>query len=122
MGEALKEAFSDIFVLREKPGDPDRALVEGKFKSAHNVADRPAKLMASTFYALLGLADIDHRKPEAPPVPEPNKTIKESEETKEEPLAEGLRRAKPRQVCTTIFKYIYQQPKISKFLTQSSSP
>jgi hypothetical protein len=58
MGQALKEAYADLFVLRAHPSDADRPLLEGKFKSAHNVSDRVARLMASTFYALLPLADL----------------------------------------------------------------
>lgn len=59
LGEALKEAYSDIFVLRSHPTDKDRGVIEGKFKSVHNTGDRVAKLMASTFFSLLALADID---------------------------------------------------------------
>lgn len=59
MGQALKEAYSDLFVLRSKPSESDKALFEGKFKSAHNTTDRMAKMMASTFFTLLPLADID---------------------------------------------------------------
>lgn len=59
IGAAVREAYSDLFVLRSAPTDKDRALFEGKFKSTHNVNDRLAKLMASTFYSLLALADID---------------------------------------------------------------
>ena len=73
MAEALHEAYSDLFVINANPVDADRPLIEGKFKSAHNVSDRVAKLMAATFYALLSLADlrtqpspqIEAQKPEA---------------------------------------------------------
>jgi hypothetical protein len=58
MGSALKEAYADLFVIRAKPTEDDRGLIEGKFKSAHNVTDRVAKLMANTFFALLDLADL----------------------------------------------------------------
>jgi hypothetical protein len=59
LADALKQAYADVFVLRSKPSDADRALFEGKFKSTHNTSDRMAKLMASTFFALLPLADLD---------------------------------------------------------------
>ena len=49
LADALKQAYADLLVLRSKPSDGDRALFEGKFKSAHNTSDRMAKLMASTF-------------------------------------------------------------------------
>jgi hypothetical protein len=59
MGEALKETYSDIFLIKEKPSAADKALIEGKFKSYHNVSDTVAGLMSKTFYALLDLADLD---------------------------------------------------------------
>lgn len=59
MGEALKEAYSDIFLIKSKPTATDKALVEGKFKSYHNSSDVVASLMSKTFYALLELADLD---------------------------------------------------------------
>lgn len=59
MAEALKEAYGDLFVIKEKPTkDTDRQAIEGKFKSAHNIGDRVATLMANTFFALLDLADF----------------------------------------------------------------
>lgn len=60
MGDALKEAYADLFVIKSHPSEKDRGLIEGKFKSAHNVTDRPSELMARTFLALLKLANIDH--------------------------------------------------------------
>ena len=56
MAEALREAYGDLFTIKAEPTDADRALIEGKFKSAHNTSERVAKLMASTFHALLPLA------------------------------------------------------------------
>lgn len=71
LGEALKEAYADLFVIKAHPTDKDKELIEGKFKSAHNATDRPAELMAKTFFALLKLAEIDHSAPETKrPVPE----------------------------------------------------
>jgi len=59
MSQALREAYSDIFTLKSRPSDRDKALVQGKFKSTHNSSENTAKLMANTFFALLGLADLD---------------------------------------------------------------
>jgi hypothetical protein len=59
MGESIKEAYSDIFLIKEKPSPADKSLVEGKFKSYHNASDTVAGLMTKTFYALLELADLD---------------------------------------------------------------
>lgn len=58
MAEALREAYGDLFTIKASPTEGDRALIEGKFKSVHNATPNTAKLMASTFYALLGLADL----------------------------------------------------------------
>jgi len=59
MGEALKETYSDIFLIKAKPSNSDNALIKGKFKSYHNASDTVAGLMTKTFYALLYLADLD---------------------------------------------------------------
>jgi hypothetical protein len=58
MGQALRETYSDLFTIKAEPTDADRALIEGKFKSAHNTSERVSKLMANTFYSLLPLADL----------------------------------------------------------------
>lgn len=59
MGEALKESYSDIFLIKEKPTQADKPLIEGKFKSFHNTSDVVAGLMTKTFFALLDLADLN---------------------------------------------------------------
>jgi hypothetical protein len=61
MGEAINEAYSDIFLIKSKPTASDKALIEGKFKSYHNASDVVAGLMTKTFYALLDLAEIDSK-------------------------------------------------------------
>ncbi len=73
MGEALKEAYSDIFLIKSNPTVGDRKLIEGKFKSYHNSSDNVAGLMAKTFYALLDLASLnfDHPKPKKEITTEP---------------------------------------------------
>ena len=58
MAEALREAYADLFTIKANPTDADRELIEGKFKSVHNATPNTAKLMASTFYSLLDLADM----------------------------------------------------------------
>jgi hypothetical protein len=55
MGEALREAYGDLFTIKANPAAGDRKLIEGKFKSVHNASPITAKLMASTFYSLLEL-------------------------------------------------------------------
>jgi len=67
MGQAVREAYGDIFVLRSNPTDVDWPLIEGKFKSAHNKSENVAKLMASTFFALLAMADLNPPTLNTPP-------------------------------------------------------
>lgn len=59
MGEAIKEAYSDLFLIKSHPEEEDKDLIEGKFKSYHNTSDNVAKLMTKTFYSLLELADLE---------------------------------------------------------------
>ncbi|WP_372655972.1 DUF5343 domain-containing protein [Halobacteriovorax sp.] len=59
LGQTLKEAYSDLFVIIEKPSQSDRSQIEGKFKSNFNSTDDLAKRRASTFFALLEIADIE---------------------------------------------------------------
>lgn len=59
MGNALKDSYSDIFLIKEKPSASDRSLIEGKFKSYHNTSDIVAGLMTKTFFSLLDLADLN---------------------------------------------------------------
>lgn len=81
MGEALREAYADLFTIKANPTDADKPLIEGKFKSANNTSANVAKLMANTFYSLLELADlapspveIKEEKPPVPAEPPPVKT------------------------------------------------
>ena len=59
MAEALREAYEEIFHINERPTDKDRNTIEGMFKSEHNVSNSVARRQASTFFALLKLADLD---------------------------------------------------------------
>jgi hypothetical protein len=65
LGQAIKEAYEDLFHINERPSDTDKAAIEGKFKATHNVNDNIAELQARTFFALLKLADLDGTPPEA---------------------------------------------------------
>lgn len=66
MGEALREAYGDIFLIKEHPTQSEKEAIEGKFKSFHNASDHVAGLMTKTFFGLLNLADLS-RRPIAPP-------------------------------------------------------
>jgi hypothetical protein len=58
LGEALQEAYSDIFLIKNRPTQADAASIQGKFKSFHNASDNTASLMTKTFLGLLSQADI----------------------------------------------------------------
>jgi len=106
-------------VLRAKPTDQDKSLFEGKFKSAHNTTARMAKLMASTFFALLPLADLDSSTAK---ISEPKKDVqppKEEEMTRPRMRVHEAERVELAQVCITTFKSTCPLPKTSKFITPS---
>ncbi len=65
LGEAIRETYGDLFLIKENPTTSDRAAIEGKFKSFHNASDNVAGLMAKTFLALLPLAELNSRSPSA---------------------------------------------------------
>jgi hypothetical protein len=75
----LREAYGDLFTIKAEPGDADRALIEGKFKSSHNAGDRVAKLMSNTFLSLLNLADLKT------PAPVPTTEVKAEAPDRSEP-------------------------------------
>ena len=58
MADALREAYGDLFLIKQVPSNSDETAIEGKFKSFHNVSDNVASLMTKTFLALLPLADL----------------------------------------------------------------
>lgn len=74
MGQALRVAYSDIFLIKEHPTASDRAAVEGKFKSFHNASENVAGLMAKTFFGLLALADLSKKTGSVPTSTEPKQT------------------------------------------------
>ena len=90
MGEALKEAYSDIFLIKEKPSTSDKDLILGKFKSYHNTSDNVAKLHLNTFYSLLDLANLDS-KVSKPAVQTENEREKEKEKFEEKQTKEKLK-------------------------------
>jgi len=59
MAKAIREAYEDLFLIKEHPTKSDKKAVEGKFKSYHNVSNNLAQLMTTTFFALLDLADLE---------------------------------------------------------------
>jgi hypothetical protein len=95
MAEALKEAYSDIFLIKAKPSSSDRKAIEGKFKSFHNVSDNLADLMCKTFLGLLNIADLggNIRKPVLSSSVESDvgkeKTVPEEQKQREESVSLG---------------------------------
>jgi len=69
MAEALRDAYEDVFHIREVPTQNDRPAIEGLFKSKHNSSDKVAQLQGMTFFALLKNADLK-AKASVPAVPE----------------------------------------------------
>jgi hypothetical protein len=69
MADALREAYSELFHVNEKPTRADKSAIEGIFKSTHNVTDRVAEAQATTFYALLDLADLNDASSNTPVIP-----------------------------------------------------
>ncbi len=86
MGDALREAYADLFTIKANPTDADRPLIEGKFKSVHNTSPNIAKLMASTFFALRELADLSQ------PSSAESKDVINKPEKKEEKQSETQRK------------------------------
>ncbi|MEG3088489.1 DUF5343 domain-containing protein [Sphingomonas sp. PB4P5] len=52
LGEALQEAYSDLFTITKNPTKSDRDKITGKFKSTFNLSDLQAERCANTFLAL----------------------------------------------------------------------
>ena len=76
MAVALGDAYGYLFTIRANPTPAGRRLIEGKFRSVHNASALTAKLMASTFYSLLEMADLT---PAMAPKKEEKESGKESE-------------------------------------------
>jgi hypothetical protein len=75
LGDALREAYSDIFTLRANPKREDRDTIAGKYRSTYNSSANTAELAAKTFLGLFEHADIsespaDNTPPKAA-TPEP---------------------------------------------------
>lgn len=69
LGQAIKEAYEDLFHINEKLSENDRPAIEGRFKSVHNATDEVAKRQAMTFLALLKLGDTSAATKTAPAAP-----------------------------------------------------
>ncbi|WP_199513890.1 DUF5343 domain-containing protein [Nucisporomicrobium flavum] len=86
LAEALREAYSDIFHIREVPTTTDRPAVEGLFRSKLNSSDRVSQQQAATFYALLKNADLQAQSPAGatiPPVKKATPAVEDASERNE---------------------------------------
>lgn len=75
LGDAMKEAYGDLFLIKEHPTLSDKAAIQGKFKSFHNVSDNVASMMAKTFFEVLELADLKSSKKNPPQEKKPSESI-----------------------------------------------
>jgi len=90
LGEALREAYEDIFHIKEHPSETIGRAIVGRFKSVHNASDTVAERQALTFLALLKLADITGKAPKPPSPADAEKQKGKPEELPALPFA-GLR-------------------------------
>jgi len=104
MAEAIRDAYSDVFHLNEKPTLADRPSVEGLFKSKLNSSDRVAQIQAMTFYALLARADLNTATPTTSPLPDQivRDEIRHDSELSPEQEGTTARRSLPTQFHYTI--------------------
>ena len=58
MADALRDAYSEVFLIKSNPTTSDSSAITGKFKSYHSTSDNVAGLMTKTFFSLLALADL----------------------------------------------------------------
>jgi hypothetical protein len=68
LGKALREAYEELFHIKEHPSKADREAIQGRFKSVHNATDRVAQEQTTTFLAFLELADLSDHVPPKPKV------------------------------------------------------
>lgn len=84
LGEALREAYGDLFLINDNLSQNDRVAIEGKFKSSTNSTDRVSELQAATFLGLLKLADVS-KQSSAPATPALSPDLQEDETGVESP-------------------------------------
>ena len=66
LAEAIKDAYSDVFVIKREPSESDIKMIAGKYKSTYNIADSTANRAARTFWALYSMCDHDVLKGKEP--------------------------------------------------------
>lgn len=116
MAQPLRDAYSDIFLIKEHPTATDKTAVEGKFKSFHNASDNVASLMAKTFLGLLNLADLS-TKGSATTIPNES-SVSIPEKFAKPPADVNVSTAR---ACTTTYKFTFRRLRTSRCTTQSSN-
>jgi len=98
LAEAIKEAYSDIFVIKSKPTKSDLKTISGKFKTAFNTSEIVAERSARTFLALIDMADegalYADSGPSVPRPPSPEQTPEPSSPASSSALTTSLPHAK----------------------------
>jgi hypothetical protein len=90
MAEALRDAYGDIFLIKEHPTQSDKDAIEGKFKSFHNASENVAGLMTKTFMGLLSLADLSKKAVNTPAAKETEKKTELENQTPPEAPGGGV--------------------------------
>ena len=85
MADAMRDAYGDLFLIKEHPTEADKDAILGKFRSFHNVSDNVAGWMTKTFYTLLGLSDLKDKKAKSK---EPELKSKSEREARKPPEAD----------------------------------
>lgn len=95
LGHAIREAYGELFLIKEYPTASDKNAIEGKFKSYHNVSDHVAGLMTKTFFALLAIATLPGKPTETIALPkvEPDKPLTDTQSEITAPSAGRIRHA-----------------------------
>lgn len=101
LANAVKQAYSDIFVMKRDPDEKDVDMIAGKYKSTFNLSDTVAGRAARTFLALLRLCDKDEilgvqDKPDSAPLAQPDQKEEPPGDKPKEVLPnEDMRKALP---------------------------
>jgi hypothetical protein len=90
MGEALRDAYGDIFLIKEHPTQADKDAIEGKFKSFHNASENTSGLMMKTFLGLLNLADLSKKASNPSASKEPEKKVEVEPPTPPKGIGHGV--------------------------------
>lgn len=93
MAEALRDAYSDLFKIKENAQTMSSTELKGAFKRVSGKGDSVAEKMAATFKALSGLADWDATS--AASAAAPSNTPPETNDEERPPMDEEAIGASP---------------------------